>query len=319
MEFIVNFFEKWWELFMIYPLSGAILSILAILAFPYLQKEKRPGKKTSNILIIFVGWAISVPIVALILTVLGKLWSLIETVIPFISTFISSLYDKYEKHPILVISIVILSILAFFVWNRWWPRVFPENFVKIICILLGALILIYISSPIADLIVPSEGSSTSVVNEEKKQTSVTSDFQQDSLSQKIENQVVDIQYQLLAKNVDLVKSIDLGDTSAVSKFYTIKAKLLNTNSDIIEGRIAIQKFWQRKIEGGIKQVRLETLEAEATGNTAFEIGKFRLYSEQGQLTENGNYIAIWYKEDGHWMIHRDIWNTNTLPTEVKVE
>ena len=62
---------------------------------------------------------------------------------------------------------------------------------------------------------------------------------------------------------------------------------------------------------GVKEVELETVEAEGHGNTAIEVGKFTLYGADGQVIDKGKYIVIWKKEAGQWKLHRDIFNSST--------
>jgi ketosteroid isomerase-like protein len=64
---------------------------------------------------------------------------------------------------------------------------------------------------------------------------------------------------------------------------------------------------------GIKEARLETVEVEAQGNLAYEIGRFVLsVQRQGGdgTTLIGKYVVVWKSLGGSWRLHVDIWNTN---------
>ena len=101
-----------------------------------------------------------------------------------------------------------------------------------------------------------------------------------------------------------------GDATAMAALYTENAQLLPTNSEIITGQEQIASFWRQVMEMGIKTAELETLEAEGFGETAFEVGRYKLGGAAGEILDQGKYVVVWKKEDGQWKLHRDIWNTN---------
>ncbi len=100
------------------------------------------------------------------------------------------------------------------------------------------------------------------------------------------------------------------DASAMAALYTENGQLLPSNSEIITGREQIASFWQQVMNMGIKTAELETLEAEGVGDTAFEVGRYRLGGVGGETVDQGKYVVVWKKEDGQWKLHRDIWNTS---------
>jgi ketosteroid isomerase-like protein len=81
----------------------------------------------------------------------------------------------------------------------------------------------------------------------------------------------------------------------------------------VDGREAIQAFWQGAIDQGLTDIKLEAVEVESAGNTAYEVGSFSLKApnESGELVSStGKYIVVWHKSaDGNWRLHRDIWNS----------
>jgi hypothetical protein len=46
------------------------------------------------------------------------------------------------------------------------------------------------------------------------------------------------------------------------------------------------------------------------GDSAYEVGKYTLGGEGGQVMNQGKYIVIWKKQGGEWKLYRDIWNTS---------
>jgi ketosteroid isomerase-like protein len=100
------------------------------------------------------------------------------------------------------------------------------------------------------------------------------------------------------------------DVGALREVYTADARVLPPGADLVEGRQAIQQFWQKAIEGmGIKSATLETVAAEMCGESVVEIGRAVLSLESGG-TVNGKYVVHWKQEDGRWKWATDIWNTH---------
>jgi uncharacterized protein (TIGR02246 family) len=101
-----------------------------------------------------------------------------------------------------------------------------------------------------------------------------------------------------------------GDATAVASHYTAAAQVFPPNGDVVRGREAIAKFWKGVMDAGIKGAKLVTVEVEAHGDSAHEVGTYVLTGEGGKALDNGKYVVVWKREGGQWRIHRDIWNTN---------
>ena len=111
-------------------------------------------------------------------------------------------------------------------------------------------------------------------------------------------------------NKDFVSAFGKGDAAGVASLYTEKGQILPANVGVITGREGIQGFWQAVMNMGIKSARLETVEVEDFGETAFEIGKYTLCGAKDQVLDSGKYLVIWKKDSDHWHLHRDIWTTS---------
>jgi ketosteroid isomerase-like protein len=61
---------------------------------------------------------------------------------------------------------------------------------------------------------------------------------------------------------------------------------------------------------GIKEATLDTVEVEAHGDAAYEVGRYTLKGDGGQLLDQGKYVVIWKRVGGQWRLHRDIWNSS---------
>ena len=101
-----------------------------------------------------------------------------------------------------------------------------------------------------------------------------------------------------------------GDAARVAEFYSDNGMLLPAAVDFVQGKSAIKTYWQQAMDMGIKNVKLDLIELEQHGNTAIEMSKYTLSDGNDQIVDQGKGIVIWKCEDGHWKMHRDIWNSS---------
>jgi hypothetical protein len=155
---IYDFFNTWRELiikiFVEYPLAAAVMTLLAIGIFFALQTAWRRERTESNLLLVFVGWLIAVPILGSVMAVLSGVWAFIEATFPILAAILGSFYHIYVRHPYMVLIILALGLAGYFVWNRRWPRrpqLIQNRAWRLLCVLAGIVVLVHIASPIADL------------------------------------------------------------------------------------------------------------------------------------------------------------------------
>lgn len=112
--------------------------------------------------------------------------------------------------------------------------------------------------------------------------------------------------------VKFVAAYNAGDAATVASLYTENAALFPPGGERVDGRAAIQAFWQGAIDSGMKIDDLHAVEVEARGNMAGEIGVLTLTvpGDTGPTKVSGKYIIIWKRSGQTWQLHRDIWNTN---------
>lgn len=120
----------------------------------------------------------------------------------------------------------------------------------------------------------------------------------------------DIRSDILACNKQFMDAFGRGDAAGLANLYTVGGQLLPPNSEVVAGRDAIRAFWKGAITSGLKDATLDTVEVEATGETAVEVGRYTLRGKGGQVADAGKYVVVWKTESGSWKLHRDIWNTN---------
>lgn len=110
-----------------------------------------------------------------------------------------------------------------------------------------------------------------------------------------------------------IEAFNKGDAAAVANMYAIDARVLPSNSEIIEGRANIQKFWQGAMSLGLKLVSLETTHVETQGNIAVEVGRYTLTVPGAggvTTTDKGKYVVVWKRERRSWKLAVDIYNTS---------
>lgn len=100
------------------------------------------------------------------------------------------------------------------------------------------------------------------------------------------------------------------DVTALAALYTDDAMLLPPGGNEQQGPQTIGQFWQGAMNMGVANAQLTTVEAEQHGDTAIEIGHYRLSTSNGDLIDHGKYVVIWKQQGDQWFLHRDIWNTS---------
>jgi ketosteroid isomerase-like protein len=117
----------------------------------------------------------------------------------------------------------------------------------------------------------------------------------------------DLRQEIEAANAALIKHYAAKDAKTVAGLYTTTARVIAPGAEIAAGREAIATYWQGAIDSGLVVLTLETIDVEAAGDTAYELGKLRLRNPDGSEGV-ARYVVVWKRVDGAWKLHRDIWN-----------
>ena len=115
-----------------------------------------------------------------------------------------------------------------------------------------------------------------------------------------------------ANNRKFEQAFQRGDAAGRAPLYSGNARILPPGSEMMQGRAAIQSFWQAVMDSGVKEAELETLDVEEGGeHLAREIGRYVLTIQQGSevVKSPGKYVVVWKQEDGDWKLDVDIWNS----------
>jgi uncharacterized protein (TIGR02246 family) len=112
--------------------------------------------------------------------------------------------------------------------------------------------------------------------------------------------------QIKALDSGVADGVNAGDATAVASYYAEDAAILPPGAARMDGREAIQGYWQAGIDGGLSDVSIIGETVEITGDTSITVGN--LSGKMGDANLAGKYIVIAKKTNGGWKIHRDIWN-----------
>ena len=72
----------------------------------------------------------------------------------------------------------------------------------------------------------------------------------------------------------------------------------------------MQALWKSVIDMGIAKFEVSVREVQASGDSATDIGNYQLRSTDGTVVDRGNYMVLWKRVGGKWLMHRDIWTTS---------
>src|SRR5258708_5837938 len=151
----LRLFSAWYNLvikaFTEHTIGTAVISIAAIGIFVVLQKEYRPYRLLTNAGFVLLAWAVAITALPFAMIGAGKGLTALETALPWAARIAAYIFGIYERHPILVLVIVGLGSTAFFL-ERSWPTPLAWAPVRAICTVIGIVLAVHVSGPIADLV-----------------------------------------------------------------------------------------------------------------------------------------------------------------------
>ena len=94
-----------------------------------------------------------------------------------------------------------------------------------------------------------------------------------------------------------------GDLERLASLYTRDAIALPPDSPMVKGRDNIKQMWGTIAQQiGLKDVRLNTIDLDMSGDTAYEVGEANLTIANGSAAVK--FVVVWKKVDGQWRLHR---------------
>ena len=106
----------------------------------------------------------------------------------------------------------------------------------------------------------------------------------------------------------MINSLAAGNAAAIAALYSKDARAYVPNAGTVSGRDNLLAAWQGGIDMGVRKITLARAELVQDDKTAFETGTYAILNEEGTVTEQGNSLLVWLREEGAWKWHRHIWN-----------
>jgi len=115
-----------------------------------------------------------------------------------------------------------------------------------------------------------------------------------------------------AKNKEWMAYFEKGDSdSLANKIYTSDCRLCPQDTPEVNGRAGVAAVFKSVMGMGITKAVLTTKEVVGNENgPVYEYGYWQFFLPDGTSPDNGKYIVIWKQENGEWLYHIDIFNSN---------
>ena len=111
-----------------------------------------------------------------------------------------------------------------------------------------------------------------------------------------------------------VKAYNAGQVANVVALYDEKAAVYPPGAPPVQGRAAIQTFFENDIAGFAKTGLVMTLgpnpEGGVSGTTGWSSGTWAAKDKDGKVVDSGWYFSVSKKVNGKWLYVRDAWNSN---------
>ncbi len=109
-------------------------------------------------------------------------------------------------------------------------------------------------------------------------------------------------------------AIHRSDPTAIATIYSEEATLLPPSHALVRGREAIREYWADVMSRrGVTNAALNIVELDVKARRAEELGRYAL-SAQGDVIDEGKFVAIWQPEPGRgWHLRVSIWNSDRPP------
>ena len=112
-----------------------------------------------------------------------------------------------------------------------------------------------------------------------------------------------------AASAQFVDNFNAHDIAALAAIYAVDAKLIPPNFEMIVGRENIEGWFNEA--GGTLQLTM--IDLDVKGDMAHVLGDYMINIPMGEgesINDTGNYVEIWKRVNGAWMLDLDIWNSN---------
>lgn len=92
--------------------------------------------------------------------------------------------------------------------------------------------------------------------------------------------------------------------------YTTDACVMAPRMPRICGLSGIVDYYWSNGENETLQLEMVGEEVSGTATEVSEVGSYRVFDDEGTDLDKGKYITIYRHQEGHWKVHREIWNSD---------
>lgn len=126
-----------------------------------------------------------------------------------------------------------------------------------------------------------------------------------------------IRDEVQALNEGFCKTVANQDVDGLLEYYRPDAWLLPPGVPALQGPEAIRGFFQMMLEAGVKELELDSVAVESSGELVVDTGRYRLTvaPAQGEPTVDiGKYLVVLKREaDGSLRLAYDTFNSDEAP------
>lgn len=118
---------------------------------------------------------------------------------------------------------------------------------------------------------------------------------------------------LKATTATWLAAYNAGDVEEIVALYAEDGVLMPPHAPVAQGHAAIRAFISADTAGakaaGIKLVPGAST-AGVVGNTGWETGSYTVTDASGATVDSGSYMSVSHKQNGRWLYHRDMYNSD---------
>jgi ketosteroid isomerase-like protein len=120
----------------------------------------------------------------------------------------------------------------------------------------------------------------------------------------------DVESQLRDQTQDFVTSFNTGNYDLAARLFANDGVLMAPQYEGAYGQKQVERLLRELGEGGLCDLRMQTMRVDHSGDMAMELGRFSLVVRKADGTttpERGKYVRVW-RRLGAWLLMADCWN-----------
>ncbi len=127
--------------------------------------------------------------------------------------------------------------------------------------------------------------------------------------------LMDVESTIREIDQDFCTAFNTGNYDACAALYAPDGCFMAPNCEMVQGKHAIERAFQKFADLGYENLRLEPIRVEGSGDMAIEIGRYTVSIRQGNGTtiiDRGKYLNAW-RRFGAWLKLADCWSSDLPP------